>query len=37
MANEIKSNIVKEELNIEKKELPVSKSTFEASDDIDLI
>lgn len=34
-ANEIKSNIVKEELNIEKKELPVSKSTFEASDDID--
>lgn len=31
-ANEIKSNIIKEEVKIE---LPASKSTFEASDDID--
>ena len=34
-ANELKSNIVNEEVSIEKKELQVSKSTFEAQDDLD--
>ena len=34
-ANEITSNIVNEEVSIEKKVLPVSKSTFDAQDDLD--